>query len=71
MKHTSERGNDYPKQIEDLGTGSFYFNFNIRKKEEEEGYIYNQIRFEYPIDNEIIKKTLIDYGYKEFISEIK
>lgn len=61
--HTSQNGHNTPEKIEDLGTGSFFYNFNIEKTEE--GHKYNQLRFDYPIDYELIKQTILEKGLTE------
>lgn len=61
--HTAQNGHNTPEQIEDLGTGSFHYNFNIVKTED--GHTYNQLRFDYPIDYELIKQTIHEKGLAE------
>lgn len=57
-KNKAFRGADKVPVIEDLGTGSFYFNFNIienkliddETKKESIQHEYNQVRCEYPTE---------------------
>lgn len=74
MKNTSFRGADNVPVVEDLGTGSFYFNFNIKKEtvkteegKEEVKHSYNQIRCDYP--EERSKDVIIDVIHQKLKEE--
>lgn len=74
----SYRGADAPKTIENLGTGSFYLNFNVIKKVEKDintkkeivTHEYNQVRCDYPISKEkediikVIKEQLKECNFE-------
>lgn len=65
MMNKAFRGADNVPFIEDLGTGSFYFNFNVvrevitnKEGEEEVKHSYNQVRCDYPEDLGDLKETI-------------
>lgn len=64
-----------PPQIEDLGDGSFYYNFNVSKTfQREEGtskvevnWIYNQVRCKFPLKVEEIQEKVNNQNYKHTV----
>jgi hypothetical protein len=62
----SNRTQAAPPKIEDLGDGSFYYNFDVVEGEtqnEEISYNYQQVRCNYPIVLEEIQAALINENY--------
>jgi len=62
----SNRTQAAPPKIEDLGDGSFYYNFDVveeTKDNEKISYNYQQVRCNYPIILEEIQAALINENY--------
>lgn len=62
----ANRTHQAPPKIEDLGDGTFYYNFNIEESENEEGesnFDYQQVRCKYPVSAEKIQDCLNREGY--------
>jgi len=62
----SNRTQAAPPKIEDLGDGTYYYNFDVveeTKENEEISYNYQQVRCNYPIVLEEIQAALINENY--------
>lgn len=62
----SNRTQAPPPKIEDLGDGTFFYNFDVTeeiKENEETSYNYEQVRCNYPIVLEEIQAALIKENY--------
>ncbi len=63
----SNRTHQAPPIIEDLGEGSFYYNFNVVESlmddEETMQYDYEQVRCDYPVDKAVIQACVDMEGY--------
>ncbi len=64
-----------PEPIENLGDGTFYYNFNIVKTEETDldgnmylNYEYDQVRCSYPINESKIQQKLDEEGYSHEVN---
>ena len=74
----SNRTHQAPPQIEDLGDGSFYYNFNIEESPidddndpaTDEGiqYDYDQVRCKYPVDPVVIQECINKEGYEHQVN---
>jgi len=63
----SNRTNSFPPVIENLGDGTFFYNFNIIEgltKEGDAEYNYQQVRCDYPVDIIDIQKHLDKENYE-------
>lgn len=77
----SNRTHQSPPQIEDLGDGTFYYNFNIEESlinddndpATDEGlqYDYDQVRCQYPVNIEVIQECVEREGYKHQVDIVK
>lgn len=69
----SNRTHQAPPVIENLGDGSFYYNFNVVESpidddndpatDEGSQYDYEQVRCKYPVDEAVIQECLDKEGY--------
>lgn len=62
----SNRTQSPPPKIEDLGDGTFYYNFDVAEEIMESGetsYNYEQVRCSYPIVLEEIQAALVNENY--------
>jgi len=67
----SERLNTPPPQIEDLGEGTYYYNFNVVESITEEGdtkYNYDQVRCTLPVDALAIQTAVDIEGYEHTVN---
>lgn len=76
MKANRTGVNNPPPRIEDLGDGSFYYNFNVVQTEmeldsQEEtsdvNWDYDQVRCYYPINIEEIQNAVDEAGYNHTV----
>lgn len=59
-----------PPIYEDLGDGTFYYNFTIKESTAEEGYSnfdYYQVRCNYPINLNEVQLKINDNGYNHSV----
>lgn len=69
----ANRTHQAPPKIEDLGDGTFYYNFNIVEGQTEEGevsYDYDQVRCSYPIEAKKIQKCLNNENYEHQYEQV-
>jgi len=62
----SNRTQAPPPKIEDLGDGTFYYNFDVveeEKENEETSYNYEQVRCNLPVNLEEIQSAVIAENY--------
>lgn len=62
----SNRTHQFPPIVENLGDGSFYYNFNVVTSETEEGapqYHYEQVRCKFPVVKEKIQECVNQENY--------
>lgn len=66
----SQRTGNAPQVIENLGDGSFHYNFNIIEDQEVDEneqvtkrFVYNQVRCNYPVNEQEIQEALTLEGY--------
>lgn len=62
----ANRTHQYPPKIENLGDGSFHYNFNVTESQTEEGELqfdYEQVRCKYPVRAEVIQECLSMQNY--------
>ncbi len=77
----SNRTHEAPPQIEDLGDGSFYYNFNIVESPidddndpaTDEGlqYDYDQVRCKFPVQASVIQECVNKEGYEHQVNIIE
>lgn len=63
----SNRVNSFPPVIEQLGDGTFYYNFDVIESETEEGeraFDYQQVRCDYPVNLQKIQDCLDKENYE-------
>ena len=63
----SNRTHTFPPVVEDLGDGTFYYNFEVIESETEEGdreFNYQQVRCEYPVEIQKIQGCLAKENYE-------
>lgn len=64
-----------PETIENLGDGTFHYNFDVVRDEKEkenensESWSYNQVRLPYPIDVQAIQDEININGFKHKVNE--
>lgn len=71
----SQRTQIVPPKIEDLGDGTFYYNFDIVRSEKTEimsnvvtiQFNYEQVRCNYPVDSQEIQAALNLEGYNHIV----
>lgn len=66
----ANRTHQAPPVIEDLGDGTFYYNFNVLESEGEDGspsFDYNQVRCAYPVDETEIQQSVNDQNYQHLV----
>ncbi len=63
----SNRTHTFPPVVEDLGDGTFFYNFDVIESLTEEGdpeYNYQQVRCDYPVDIQKIQVCLEKENYE-------
>ena len=67
----SNTTHEAPNVIEDLGDGTFYYNFDVQTTELDDGtpsYNYKQVRCNYPIVNEEIQTKLTELKINHIVN---
>lgn len=60
-----------PPRIEDLGDGTYYYNFHIEEdkdnKEGNKSWSYDQVRLPYPVQEEAIQQAVNKKGFSHIV----
>lgn len=77
MQIRTNRTNTEPPQIEELGDGSYYYNFNIdhtvlaTDSGSVDNYDYDQVRLELPVNKKKIQAAVKSAGFKKHTVKLK